>query len=246
MLAHSRLSAHKRLVEQTSEAIEQALDSVTPWYVSVSGGKDSTALLHLVVSVAGTIDAVHHEDEIIAPGTVEYVETLGQWAGVRLIRTAAPIRHSDEHTAWRDKPWLRPLPPGTCWFSTRAEQLAWYQSQWMGGFVGTRREESAVREISYRVNGAHYYATTRGWWVNTSLHRWRLTDVWAYLLSHDIPYHPGYDVMTAAGVPRDRQRIGPPTNVRALTGSSMAWLRMGWPQYYEDVCQRFPRLRGYA
>jgi 3'-phosphoadenosine 5'-phosphosulfate sulfotransferase (PAPS reductase)/FAD synthetase len=246
MLAHSRLQSHRRLIDRTRGEIETALEVSGRWYLSFSGGKDSAALLHLVLSVAGSIDAMHDEDELTAPGTAEYVESLRRWPGVTLTRLAHPIRHGEHCTSWGEPPFVRPLPAEVLWFDDEQAWLRHIARWWVGGFVGTRIEENRRRAVSYNVRGSLYQNAHRDVWVSTPLHHWTVQDVWAYLVSREVPYHPGYDIMRACGIAPANQRIGPVGNDHALVGGSMAWYRMCWPAEFLRVAQRYPWIAEYA
>ena len=95
-------------------------------YVSFSGGKDSTCVLHAALEVAAELDrlpvrAVFFDEECISQETVDYVRRVAQRPDVELEWYCLPVQHRnacslDEPYWWpwapeaRDR-WVRDLPP---------------------------------------------------------------------------------------------------------------------------------------
>jgi hypothetical protein len=65
-------------------------------------------------------------------------------------------------------------------------------------------------------------------------------DVWAYIIQNEVRYNAAYDRMTELGIPRERQRIGPFANARALPHGQLDILRRGWPDEFARFAKRFP------
>jgi 3'-phosphoadenosine 5'-phosphosulfate sulfotransferase (PAPS reductase)/FAD synthetase len=73
-LAWSKTSAHKRRVEMAKRDIEQALAAAPRWCVMSSGGKDSTAMTHLVCTEMGLpIPVGSEKDDLDFPGEEEHL-----------------------------------------------------------------------------------------------------------------------------------------------------------------------------
>jgi predicted phosphoadenosine phosphosulfate sulfurtransferase len=94
--------------------------------VSFSGGKDSTATLHVALEVARErgrlpLQAVFFDEEAVSPDTIDYVRRVSQREDVALDWYCLPVRHrnacSVEHPWWYPwdpavpELWCRPLPP---------------------------------------------------------------------------------------------------------------------------------------
>lgn len=94
-------------------------------YVSFSGGKDSTAVLNVALTVAAELDrlplrVVFFDEECLSTETVEYVERVAELTEISFEWWCLPVRHrnacSSEQGFWwpwapedRDR-WVRPLP----------------------------------------------------------------------------------------------------------------------------------------
>lgn len=94
--------------------------------ISFSGGKDSTALLHMALLAAREYDRLPLEvwffdDELLDPDTIEHVERLAQWEELDFKWYCLPVQHSlrsNFRTHWytwdpdEKDVWPRSLPPG--------------------------------------------------------------------------------------------------------------------------------------
>lgn len=130
-LGKKRRTLDKRFVEQDvyELAIERALHAYTLFdhmAVMFSGGKDSTATLHVALEAAKRldrlpIDVVFFDEEAIPYQTEEYVRRVSEWPEVNLRWLCLPCKATNAcsrahpfwyHWAPEDEAlWTRPLPP---------------------------------------------------------------------------------------------------------------------------------------
>lgn len=221
----ARLRSFRHLVDRALSEIEEAVAEARQPYVAVSGGKDSTVLLHLSRQVAPTIPAIWSDDELEHEDTVTFLRTI------RPLVVRGHDTHAGWFTTWTDEPfWREPVPgsiaiPGTCtaWSSTAGYDLV---------LLGLRRQESARRRMLMTMHGRRFRALD-GQWRCSPLAHWTTDDVWAYIGSRDLAYNPVYDRLTRIGVPREQQRVGP-------LPLAHGWhLRAGWPEVWQRLNARY-------
>lgn len=108
------------------ERVEKCFDRFDKVVVSFSGGKDSTACLHIALDAAERrgclpLEVVSFDEEAIPPDTVEYMARVAARPDVNFRWYCVPIQHrnacSERQPVWytwgeedRDK-WVRDLPP---------------------------------------------------------------------------------------------------------------------------------------
>jgi predicted phosphoadenosine phosphosulfate sulfurtransferase len=122
----------KRYIERSCydlavERVEKCFDRFDKVVVSFSGGKDSTACLHIALDAAARrgslpLEVVSFDEEAIPPETVEYMERVAAWPDISFRWYCVPIEHrnacSEKQPVWypwaeEDKEkWVRDLPPG--------------------------------------------------------------------------------------------------------------------------------------
>lgn len=175
----SSLPTFKKKVEQAKTVIKQALE-IAPAYVAVSWGKDSVVMLHLCQQIKPDIIAVNYgspEQDIVD----NYSEVINNY----LQRFPTNYKELIGLPEWAND-------PDTA--KDRCTQIV--GKEYTLTFVGLRAEESKRREKTIKLNGLiyqyksgrykdHYRACPLGWWS------WR--DVWAYIVSNDLPYLHSYD-----------------------------------------------------
>lgn len=125
------ISRKKKFDEQS--VYDAALDRVRRIYdiydkvaVSFSGGKDSTAVLHLASVVAAergieAVDVIFFDEECLPPPTVEYVARVANRADINLYWYCLPVKHrnacSNDEPFWhcwepaKKDVWVRDPPP---------------------------------------------------------------------------------------------------------------------------------------
>lgn len=225
---HARLPQFRRRVDRAIGEIEQALEVAQRWYVAFSGGKDSLVLRDLVRRVAPSIPAIWADDELIYPGEAEYVT---QTANLVVVQGWA--RHAGWFDPWRSEPYWREPLPEMLWIGQRME--AWsVEAGYDGCFVGLRADEARHRRIvTRRYGGLHQGAD--GQWRAWPLRHWDDADIWAYIASRELRWHPAYDVYNRIGMPREEWRIGP------LPLCDRQALKQGWPGLLDQLERRYGR-----
>ncbi len=176
-LAYARLPEHGAKVEQSRVEIAKALTARC--YVSYSGGKDSTALLHLVLQQSPRILVVHWD---YGPGFMpreiehEIVQNAMAMGAVNL-----EIYTSEQYQAGRPD-WAVFAPEFIGRVVPRLKARGYQRA-----FVGLRAEESCRRKR--RIKRHETIVMDECWPLAT----WSWMDVWAYIVANGLPYLNHYD-----------------------------------------------------
>lgn len=254
---HARTRAFARRVEAARAAAGRALDRAAarggarPAAVMWSGGKDSTALAHLVAVGlgAGAAELVSEKDDLDYPGERAFVEGLARaWSARLRVLTPAtsPAAWLDAHAA--------DLGPADDLHSRAAalSRACFYdlvEADNAGRplvLLGLRAEESVGRWANRAARGL-VYERRDGLLVGQPLADWCGLDVYAYHARHGLPL---LDVYRCVGFLHRRE----PWRVRKswwLPGAAgarggVAWLRRYWPSLYRRLGGWWPTARSLA
>jgi 3'-phosphoadenosine 5'-phosphosulfate sulfotransferase (PAPS reductase)/FAD synthetase len=206
--------------------------------VSWSGGKDSTALVHLVRSVILDAPIISQFDDCDWPEKRPYMERVAAAHGwdfhvvepefsvfdrVCETRLGWEAITDQRHSLTQDA-FLRPLDDAR-------KQLGC-----VGVFLGLRNQESEARTMNTSVRGVLYEAA--GVWKCNPLAHWRATDVFAYLVAHGVEVNPCY-TMDAQRLPESvRLSWALPTPGTVKYGD-MEYLRRHFPKQFQRIRERF-------
>lgn len=160
--------------------IAEALRDCTKPYVSFSGGKDSTVMLHLVLQQAPEIMALHWDFGPYKMPRPVYAEIVGI---ARAMGVTLRIETSDEYKRYGYR--ARNV------FERRffSEVIPALQREGYDlSFIGLRAEESGKRRR--RIAQGRSLTKTRECWPLAS---WTWMDVWAYIVSRGLQYVSLYD-----------------------------------------------------
>lgn len=150
-------------------------------YVAYSGGKDSTVVLHLVLQLNPNVMVLHWDyGRYYMPKEVlEEIIGIARKVGVRNLR----IETSDLYKKLGRKA-INVL--GRELLGKLVPQL--YKEGYRCVFLGLRAEESIRRKL--RVKNTRIL---KGIKEICPLHNWTWLDVWAYIVSNNLPYLSHYD-----------------------------------------------------
>jgi len=204
-------------------------------YVSWSGGKDSTVMLHLVRRIAPDIDVLYMSSGYTLPDTAVLIERLRHEWNLHLHVLDAPIDYIElcrtfglPHTRSRvsQKKVVKILK--------KDQASAWASSHGFDGlFWGIRAEESVGRAAMCR-------ALPRGLRDGKGVLRlapiaeWSAEDVWAYTLTESIAYSGLYD-RENCGFTREMLRNTGWLSTDGAAYGRLEWLRMNYPEQFQKV-----------
>jgi len=237
-LAHSLLPVYKRHIEQARGYITEALSQCDNPYIAFSGGKDSAAMLHLIAEQIPTVDAqilTGGESRLLHSDLDEILQWWRRETSINLIEVFVDRVFSTEWSS-----------------ATFEEMYLQFQDEWNkylhdkghdAVFIGLRRKEASHRDLVFRRFGAiHRYSEKRkdsraGTLLVLPVSNLTAVDVWAYLVSNEIPTFDAYESSN-----RTKTRLGK----TAMGYGQLAELRMRDPAAFNAIVARFPELRRFG
>lgn len=189
---HQKLETHQRRVAQAQDIIAKSLEVCGNPYVACSFGKDSSAMLHLVLCYAPSIEVRFlrwTESQML-----DDFDRVIEWWLNRGINLHIIDMHRDSIDEKAGDRWQKVEEFSPC----------------DGYFIGLRADESRGRRITLSKDG-EIYVRKDGMVRLAPLAWWRTIDVAAYTLAHDLPmldaYNAGgFEQRTSARVPRESVR----------------------------------------
>lgn len=178
-LSWSRLDRHETLLEKTRKLLQRAFSKHENVNVAVSGGKDSLVMLHLSKNIKNNLHVWHWDYGIFMPRTIErevlqILENFNLSGNLHVDR-----RHSRSRAA---------AAGYRAFFATISAHLA--RNNVTLNLIGLRSEESIARKRRCKD-----LFETNGNVINMfPLRDWTWKDVWAYIVSNDMPYPSSYDM----------------------------------------------------
>lgn len=196
------------VVSMTIERLADTLQQCERPYVALSGGKDSLVALHLVSLLRPGVIAVWSDDELEWDRQPTSIRGIARHCESPLTIIDGYTTHGGWFQPWTDAPYWRDPDPDM--IRTRRPTERWACQQGHDGVItGVRAQESTARRKHAMTRGDTYENRVTGQIVIQPILDWSVNDVWGYIAMNDLPYHPVYDAMAAAGIPRTQQRIGP-------------------------------------
>lgn len=214
------------------------------WAVCVSGGKDSIALAHVAHATGWRGPMFHFRHPETPARNTLLCHLIAERCGADLHVADVPgafdvfekagfFVHAttDEQRVARNE-MLRGYKEGA---ADAAER-----NGYVGQFWGLRAEESRERAITLAKKGWLYLVADRATLTACPLGQWTARDVWAYLITHDLPWLEIYD----RSADRERQR----SEVTWLAAEGI-WrygqgqaIRRADPALWSELTARFPGL----
>jgi len=240
---YAKLNCFTRRLEKTRLFITDCLSRCKNPYVAWSGGKDSTVMLHLVMEQRPDIPALCVQSELDYPDNIEIVERATKELSVNLIllhpeaspweilkKHGGPFGQVNVASSELDK---------KCFYEPINRAVEQYGFDAV--FLGLRAEESRARLMNRRVRGLSYRQKV-GMQVFTPLGDWTGRDVFAYLVTRNLPINQVYSKVKFHPEPeRIREGWWLPGDFSASRGS-VAWLKYYYPDKYRELKEHFPEV----
>ncbi len=249
---HTRTLDYRRAVSQAMRIAASALEQSPTAAISWSGGKDSTAVTHLVrVGLGADVPAISEKDDLDYPGEETYVRELADAWGLRLTIVRPPVSPVGWLLERRGR-----LSAGEDMHSRSAglSKACFYgvMEQANEGSAltvwGLRAEESGRRRSLLTAKGANYTLKS-GMRRSAPLAFWTGLDVFTYLQEHGI--EPMQVYRCCGWLPEHRRA---PWMIRKswwIPGAhakhgQAAWLRRYWPSLYARLRDLMPDAQSYS
>lgn len=172
------------------ETIRRAAGGVVA--IGVSGGKDSVAMLHMVVQHC-TPHVIYNDSGLETPEAMPLVQGLCERYALPLTIAKGDAIALDLAGADTNRAIVGPVRDALQSIGAVAE------------FVGLRSSESKTRRIVIAKHGPIHASKRYGCLIAWPMRRWSSADVFAYIDEHNLPLHPIY--MRASERERDTARV---------------------------------------
>lgn len=214
-------------------------------YVSISGGKDSLVVAHLVRQVFPECPLVwvNQGESAEWPDCVELLHHLRQqgWNIVELCPPRGLWQLYLELGVPLDGRMTTPLDQQINERLMYAPLREYQELNGCKGFAwGIRKQESRGRR-QYLLSKGLLYQRKDTLWVCSPVGYWSTQDVWAYIDQEGLPYPAIYDLYG-----RFEFRNGPPIGTTGTNWGRLALLRQRCPHIWQQFVERFPEIQYYA
>ncbi len=246
----SKLSVYRRHVEQAKNIIAEALNEIPgTWALSYSGGKDSTALLGLLLSAGWRGPLFHFYYAETPTANTDLAKQMAEKYGLEL--HLLPVAGAFDVFCEVGHFFVHPTTPEEK--AATNKMLAGYKKAvneyvasqgWTGQFLGLRKAESRVRRMTLSRKGMIYQTSDRSTWTACPLANWTGEDVWAYILTNNLPYLESY----ALGDDPERER----SETTWLAAESLwrhgmaARLKKERPDEFYRLAAMWPEIKQYV
>jgi predicted phosphoadenosine phosphosulfate sulfurtransferase len=256
--------------DQAIERMVEVYESGARVVVSMSGGKDSTCSLEVCLLAAQMtgrlpVEAVTRDEEIMFPGTYEYLDRVWHRDDVDLHHLVAgqPIinafnRQNPYWWVFDDRldpeQWVRQPPPYAEHITdlnieamTTKARFPVAENQTLVSVIGLRVQESRGRLYGLHSSGGYMTKPHHRTGVRLArpIYDWTDGDVWRAIQINGWDYNTAYDQMHRLGVPRTRLRIGPPS-MSAAGANQLRMAATAWPNWWDRVVDRLPGMQTAA
>lgn len=242
---HARLPLFKRRIDAAKAVALDWLRQCSRHYVACSGGKDSTAMLHLVAQVAGgPVDVMFHDSGVEWPGAREAIDRLNEMGLIKelhVVRPSADVlelkrRQASGEISAAQKDKLALFNPINDFVRLKG---------YRGVALGLRKGESAGRLMNRATRGLAY-TRNDGIMVCTPLGDWEWQDIYAYIALHALPLHPIYSAPLNGLEHRGRIRLSWWASTDNHRHGEIWWVKKNFPEIYQRLSAAIPEVGRYA
>lgn len=200
---HAQTDAYQQRVDQAEQWIHRLFDRYNNPCLNYSGGKDSLVLLHLVAAACGydDVDVFHFDNGVLrVPGSETFVEdSVNRIGGTLFFRGSeaadSPQMLTEEGHGYKGFwGWYRRLQN---------------QQGWDLRLLGIRAEESGKRRDRVDPDSDIPMTRQEEFTAAFPIHHFTTTDIWSYIVEHDLAYHEIYDKQADlyGGIEADGNRL---------------------------------------
>lgn len=217
-------------------------------YLSYSGGKDSTAVAILAKELQLPIPLVYFASDLDYPENASYVQDFASKYDFDLHVIEAPSLEQllDDGAFFNHFKDSKNIAPSS-YRKAKIHLPALQAASEVGRSVlwGVRADESAGRAALLNPTRGLTYNKSLETMMCAPLWNWTSMNVSSLFLRYDVPLNPIYTKLANLGVLPDKQRVGSVLDGDGLDFGRITQLKRGWPELYEQLRRRFPRIEEY-
>lgn len=245
-LLHASTTSFKKKVEKAKDITKRFLDLGVKGYGSISGGKDSTAMMHLIHSLEPTYPFMSQKDDMDFPEEMEYMKLLEEKYNLNLtiISPKQDIWEIAKNTDFTEDIHSKGTSFSDDLFYNLLKEFQ-VENSYKGVFLGLRTEESKGRKINFAAKSHIYYNQDYSQLVCQPLALWTAKDVFAYLFSNDIPILDVYFKTRFVKSPENIRKSWVLPSAQSQSGQ-VQWLKHYYPSIYNRLAAINPRMRLYV
>jgi len=237
----AKLRLHQQRVEMARKRVSQWLEKVSNPYIAFSTGKDSTCILALVREQLPDITAVYFDADCAYPESKAMLATTDNVivypADEPLLKTFRRFGGFDAGPALE-----RETMRTTVWGPIK-RLITEYGFD--GVAYGLRAEENpGTRGKLAKYRGAVFQYKRDGLWACQPICDWAYNDIWAFIVSRNLPYCGVYDRMW--DMPEEDQRLSYWAGETKRRWGRWAWLKQNYPDLFNRFAAEFPDVRCYT
>lgn len=240
-IVNASLSTFSKRVDGALASIGDAIERFGSKRVGVSfsGGKDSTVLLDLVRRVDPDAPVAFFDSGCELQSTIDLVRMVG----AQIITPRMSMFDMARYSGWWG--YRSPVDQG-CPFDAKKIVIQEPSETFVvrNGLrvisYGLRAEESRGRKMN-ACKGELFLGRDRTYYLQPIV-RWSVNDIWAYIASRELKYNRAYDVMAAAGIARESQRVATLLGDLGAGWGRHEFLRRTEPERFREISREFPGL----
>lgn len=231
---YSHLNKHINKVLNSTKILKEYLEMCPNTYLSWSCGKDSTVVLSLLRNIdkSHEIPVIHFDLGVELPNTEEYKKNFEDITTFKPSRSLLEVM---EEFGFESK---------ECKKSNFIKEFT-EKNKFDGHIMGLRYDESSARRNLYK-KGAVYKRENDGMLVCNPIYNWSFEDVFAYLISSNVPIHPHYSIKSSQ--PLEERRVGGYVSGRNR-GSEFGrfyWFKEQYPKEFYELANKFKEVYKYV
>lgn len=244
---HSKSESFMKKVKNSIKILKMAFEENPNWFVSCSFGKDSIALLDLVLRVQ-KCRVIYRDNLYALPCIYETVEKLEKKLNFKTERIIYTFDFK-EFLKEYGLPGINrtKLQHEKAVKLIKKDVLKEYviKEKGYGTIWGLRKEESKKRLKLINSYGYIYENKTDGLRYCSPIAEWSHIDVWAYIYMTCSPYPDLYDKQNCSYT-RETIRNNSWITTDGADSGKMVWLQHNYPEYFDNLATEFPILRSYV
>jgi phosphoadenosine phosphosulfate reductase len=241
-LLHAKTTEFISTVSTAHSLIKDALDHMNNPYLSFSGGKDSTVMLHMVLKHKPDIPVVYWNADASYPDTEKFIQKIVKEWNLNFINAKTePIlsifkEYGINHPSIEQKTMIATV--------YRPIKKLIKEHYFDGVFVGLRAEESSGRRKLIKNRGQLFYNKSQQVMECLPIAHFKTQDIWSYITAYNLPYNKVYDHTKLCH--RNDIRVSYWCGESSRHLGRWVWLKTEYPELYNCLASEFPEVREFS